>query len=58
MHGIPVAYLGAGVHVIIKQSPRFCPALVYALLIEAEINNSLGVRATLPLDHSAISAKA
>ena len=30
-----------------KQSPRFCPALVYAL-IEAEINNSPGVRATPP----------
>ena len=40
-----------------KQSPRFCPALVYALLIEAESNISLGVCAP-PMGHPAIAAKA
>jgi hypothetical protein len=41
-----------------KQKPRFCPALVYGLLIEAEINISLGVRGSLFLDHPAIATKA
>lgn len=43
-----------------KQSPRFLPALVHGLLIEAEINNCPGfsVSVTFPLDDLVIAALA